>query len=350
MERRKEVRLEHIASEVGVSIVTVSNALKGKKGVSEELRNIICDTAARMGYRVEEAVQKKHASYTVGIAVAERYVKEFPSFYMDVYRCAAEELTKLGSMSVFEVISEEQEKRQSDPAAFSGVEISGIMLIGETDRKYVEVLKRACGLPMVCIDFYDVREDIEYVVTDNFGGMEQVTERLLDTGCKSVTFLGDPNRSGNVMDRYLGYCKALEKRGLRPEYLSCPLCGHSDEEKPEIKLPSVLPEAFVCENDACAGALLEKLSESGIEVADQVAVTGFGHKHSRMQAGADLTAYENDEKVLAHIGVRTLLRQLEGKKKTQGIRIVEGRIVRGSTAALSGGEERRAERREGKES
>ena len=33
MERRKEVRLEHIAEVVGVSIVTVSNALNGRKGV-----------------------------------------------------------------------------------------------------------------------------------------------------------------------------------------------------------------------------------------------------------------------------------------------------------------------------
>ena len=31
MEHRKEVRLENIAKEVGVSIVTVSNALKGTR-------------------------------------------------------------------------------------------------------------------------------------------------------------------------------------------------------------------------------------------------------------------------------------------------------------------------------
>ena len=54
MERRKEVRLENIAKEVGVSIVTVSNALKGKKGVSEELRNRIKETAVSMGYQMPE--------------------------------------------------------------------------------------------------------------------------------------------------------------------------------------------------------------------------------------------------------------------------------------------------------
>ena len=35
MGQKKEVKLEDIADSLGVSIVTVSNALKGKKGVSE---------------------------------------------------------------------------------------------------------------------------------------------------------------------------------------------------------------------------------------------------------------------------------------------------------------------------
>ena len=41
MGQKKEVKLEDIADSLGVSIVTVSNALKGKKGVSEGLRNRI---------------------------------------------------------------------------------------------------------------------------------------------------------------------------------------------------------------------------------------------------------------------------------------------------------------------
>ena len=74
MERRKEVRLEHIAEEVGVSIVTVSNALNGRKGVSEELRGRIRDTAAAMGYQMPKSEQKKRPGmHRIGVVVAERY-------------------------------------------------------------------------------------------------------------------------------------------------------------------------------------------------------------------------------------------------------------------------------------
>ena len=49
---RKEVRLADIAKQLGVSVVTVSNALAGQKGVSEELRTKIKQVAAEMGYQV----------------------------------------------------------------------------------------------------------------------------------------------------------------------------------------------------------------------------------------------------------------------------------------------------------
>ena len=58
--RKKEVKLEDIADSLGVSIVTVSNALKGKeRGVSEGLRNRIKEAAQRMGYKTPVYEEKK---------------------------------------------------------------------------------------------------------------------------------------------------------------------------------------------------------------------------------------------------------------------------------------------------
>ena len=52
---RKEVRLADIANQLNVSTVTVSNALTGQKGVSQELRERIKDTAVKMGYQPRTA-------------------------------------------------------------------------------------------------------------------------------------------------------------------------------------------------------------------------------------------------------------------------------------------------------
>ena len=47
-----KVRLADIAKKVGVSTVTVHNALAGNKGVSEELREKIQSVASEMGYQI----------------------------------------------------------------------------------------------------------------------------------------------------------------------------------------------------------------------------------------------------------------------------------------------------------
>ena len=54
-----KVRLADIAAQVGVSTVTVHNALTGQKGVSNELRARIQKVAAEMGYRPVSAARRQ---------------------------------------------------------------------------------------------------------------------------------------------------------------------------------------------------------------------------------------------------------------------------------------------------
>lgn len=53
--------MEDIARELNISIVSVSNALKNKKGVGEELRQTVKEKAAEMGYRLPESASEKEA-------------------------------------------------------------------------------------------------------------------------------------------------------------------------------------------------------------------------------------------------------------------------------------------------
>lgn len=216
MGRRKKVRLEQIAEAVGASIVTVSNALNDRKGVSEELRSRIKEKAIEMGYEASETpVQVKKKSYTIGVIVAERYVKEFPSFYMDIYKYVAQEATKRGNVTILEVADKTKEELAQEFNTFRDIDIAGIIIIGEMNRAYVNEVKKFHDIPIVCVDFYDTLEDIDYIVTDNFGGMEQMTEVLLKTGHEELAFVGTPQATGSIMDRYLGFTKAMTKWGKR---------------------------------------------------------------------------------------------------------------------------------------
>ena len=69
----KTGRLADIAERVGVSVVNVSKALSGQKGVREEMRAKIKGLADEMGYMpVHSERQEKAKSYTAGVITFEK--------------------------------------------------------------------------------------------------------------------------------------------------------------------------------------------------------------------------------------------------------------------------------------
>lgn len=333
MGKRKDVKLEDIANRLGVSIVTVSNALKGKKGVSDTMRSRILETAESMGYQVQKTEEKQESNtYMIGVAVAERYVKEFPSFYMDIYKYVAQETTRKGSLTVLEIVKERKETDFEAADIFSGVSIDGIILIGQMKKEYIEKMRESCKVPVVCVDYYDIDGDMDYVVTDGYNGMFQMTERLVKLGYRSFQFVGTPQATRNIMDRYMGYCKALEIYGLKSQQQNL---LHDRRSKGydyhlDVEVPEKLPEVFVCNCDKIAKTLIEKLAQKGIRVPEDVGVSGFDNFHAKIHDNLTLITYENDGKLIAQVSVNTLLRRLSGKD-AEGIRIVEGKLIEGNT-------------------
>ena len=84
----KSVRLSDIGARLNVSTVTVSKALSGQKGVSEEMRAKIVSLADEMGYVRTTSSEKneERSSYTIGVVVAERFLNESQSFYWKLYQ------------------------------------------------------------------------------------------------------------------------------------------------------------------------------------------------------------------------------------------------------------------------
>ena len=69
-----EVKLKDIANAVGVSTVTVSNALSGKKGVSGEMRDRIETVAQEMGYDLSR-YERKETGARIGVVASQHYLE-----------------------------------------------------------------------------------------------------------------------------------------------------------------------------------------------------------------------------------------------------------------------------------
>lgn len=335
MKERKEVKLSDIASALDVN---VSNALNNRKGVSEELRRKVKEKADELGYKLPDAKPKKENKfYSIGVMMAERYVVEFPSFYMDVYKQIAQVITKRGGYPLLDVVDKERESLKRTTKFFLNMEVDGILFVGRMDTGFIQEVRKQKKVPVVGIDFYDLAEDMDYVVTDNLHGMQEMTQILLDAGFKDILFMGSPHDSPGDMDRYMGYCKAMKSSGCQERIIRESIKYDRSHEF-EMELPSVLPEAFAVSHEKTAYMLIEKLTARGIRVPEDVSVVGFGH--SQQQWGEyELTTYESSEKHLAQAGIDTLMKMIQGRhadREKRYIRTVGGRVIVGNTVVTKG--------------
>lgn len=340
MAQKKVTKLQDIARELGISAVSVSNALNDKKGVGEELRCKVKEKAEELGYRIPKAVPKRETkAYSIGVMIAERYVKEFPSFYMDVYRQIAQAAAKKGSLTLLEIIDFGKEELQYQSDFFSNMKIDGILFLGEMNRNFIREVRSSKRVPVVGVDFYDLDEEMDYVVTDSFHGMQCMTQKLIDAGHEDIVFVGNPYATKSIMDRYMGYCKALKMNGI-DENAEKVIYDREDGQNGVIEfgLPDHMPTAFAANCDKCAYHLIDKLRKAGLRVPEDVSVVGFDHLEVMMPEGLTLTTYGSDKRALAQICLHTLIKKIEKNHDSdfvlEGIQMVDGQPVEGNFLPL----------------
>ena len=112
----ESARLKDIAEPLGVSEVSVSNALSGKKGVSDKLRSLILDKARELDFDLSRYDRKKNNSPMVGVIISKRYADQNNSFYRGLYQQLILEAAKEGVLVVPEIVCDEGEQAASESA------------------------------------------------------------------------------------------------------------------------------------------------------------------------------------------------------------------------------------------
>ena len=328
------VKLKDIAEALGVSAVTVSNALTGKKGVSEEVRDKIVKTAEEMGYDRSRYIKAEKRS-RIGVIIADKYMETGVSFYWAMYQMVAYAACGKAAVTIFEVLDDEGEAKKILPQMLRGRTVDGLVVIGKVSEPYVEKLLKKSGVPVVLLDFCVKHIPCDAVMSANYTGMYKVTRYLLEQGHREIAFAGSVAANENIMDRYYGYKKAMMEAGapVRKEWRL------EDRDLVsgivQIELPKKMPSAFVCNSDLTAGRLYDQLVKNGYSVPEDISVAGyddylFGHSFAEK-----LTTYHVDMKQMAEITVNLLMRKIRGDDTAYGIHIIDGVVVeRSSVRAL----------------
>lgn len=326
---QNKVRMADIAQRLGISVVSVSKALSGKDGVSDQMREKIKATAKEMGYsplRVRTAPQPIQRSGNIGILVPDRFFAD-NTFYAGLYRQVSIHCNEQGYSAMLEIVSYDAENRCIMPAMVQGHKVDGLIFLGEVHREYVQTVI-ASGLPYILLDFYDEQLNAASVTSDNISGGYHLTKHLLETGRKEIGFVGSIHATSSIMDRFLGYAKALLMHGIpiRMEWVLEDREANGDFT--QIQLPSVMPRAFLCSCDEIAHNLVEQLKQNGYRVPEDVAVAGYDDYQIAQFCNPTLTTYRVNISDMSYTCVSELVRSIRGAKPIIRNTVVKGCFVR----------------------
>ena len=326
-----KVRLVDIAEKVGVSSVTVHNALSGQKGVSAGMREKILKAAEEMGYRQEATAKKREQGtegfWKIGVIIAENYLAQYSTYYWKMYQELSLIATEKQCYTTIEVLKKDAERKTLElPQIVKNNGIDALIIIGEISRIYVRHLKKYLQKPIVFLDFYDNEIARDAVIADNFQGMYQMTELLFAQGIREIGFIGSIYATSSIMDRYCGFQKSvMEHRVQVPE--EWVIEDRDDLGQVGFELPRRLPEAFACNCDLVAGMLITKLKEQGYRVPEDISVTGFDNFLQPGYADMRITTYEINTRAMAKVALDKILKQLKNPDKGRNLEIISGRVI-----------------------
>ena len=185
----KKTTMSDIAAELGISTVTVSKALSGQKGVSEEMRQRIIDLAEERGYQ-KSFSSKLEENYKIGILIAGRYLGNIDSFYGHMYQIFSAKAGKIGSFTMLEVLSDEDEKNLVYPKLIGDGNVDAVVIMGALSEEYLNMLDDKMETPVFYMDFTDRNHKKDSVISGSYYGAYILTNYLFDKGHKDIGYVG----------------------------------------------------------------------------------------------------------------------------------------------------------------
>ena len=327
------VKMLDIATKLGVSVVTVSNALAGRDGVSEQMRRKICETAEKMGYKPSNTKSEKKRlampkiGKNVGILTSERFVGARGTFYWELTASISNQLSQLNVCTVYECVTADSEKNGILPNMVTDNKVDGIIVIGQVHRSYIDCLSKLT-MPLMFVDFYDNRYNIDSVISDSFNGGYMLTDHLVAKGHRKIGFFGTLNATSSINDRYLGYVKCIMENEL--EFRNEWIIGDRNERgilNDKIDFPDEMPTAFVCNCDETAFRVISALKSKGVRVPEDISVVGYDNYTVSSICIPTITTVEVDLDKMAEVSVDVMAKKLIDPTFTEGRRIISGKLI-----------------------
>jgi LacI family transcriptional regulator len=333
--------LEDIADKAGVSRSTVSRVINNKPNVRAEVRQRVLQIIEETGYEPHAAARSlaSHRSRLIGLVIP-RTVHTvftdpyFPRLTMGIAQaCNQYDYT----LSLFLLHTEDEERKLFPRIARPGLLDGAIVQVGQMSDELI-CRFAATDLPFVVAGRPVNTPEASYVDVDNVSGSFNAVSHLIHLGHSRIGTITGPLDTTAGQDRYEGYRRALQRRGLA---LNENLIAEGDYTETGAyyamqRLLAQKPDAVFTASDAMALGALRAIREANLSVPEDIAVVSFDDLPPATTVNPPLTTVRQPVRRMGLKLMETLLDIIEnGSHPPRRIVFDTELIIRGSCGSKS---------------
>ena len=301
--------MKKLADMFGVSVSTVSRALRNDRGISRDLTGRIRAAAAEGRYGA-----RRRAGRQICYVIDKRFFLLTNRFFNRVIEGIESESKSHGYAFQFHSLDPEEFSLASVPLR----NVAGIIITSCYHDEFIAEVKRA-GIPAVLIDYYLPAERISSVLVDNVNGIFAAAGYLASLGHRKVAYVkGDISEIG-ARDRLDGYLRAIDSFGLDsdPRLLiesDFSIKGAYAAVRRSLEAERRHPTAFLCVNDVVAMGAMEAIKSHGLTIPRDVSVMGFDDIDLASEVIPRISTMHIPKEILGKLAVRRLLQIVRGEE------------------------------------
>ncbi|WP_395065108.1 LacI family DNA-binding transcriptional regulator [Flavobacterium sp.] len=278
-----DTKLIDIATALGISITTVSKALKGYPDVGSKTREKVFEMAATLNYRpnLNAISLRTNETKTIGVIIPAMV----HHFFSSVLNGIIEEAERRGYLVITLQSSEKYELERKQIELLQIKRVDGILMSLSNETDDFSHITNAInnGISVVLFDKIAKLVNCSKVIINDRKAAYDATTFLINKGYKRIAHFRGSLVPQNSIDRFLGYKKALEDNGIPFDSRLVYMCNHNtDFEDGYDKAKQMMEDhndvdAVFAITDLVAIGIINYLNEAKIKVPDQIGVFGFSN-------------------------------------------------------------------------
>jgi LacI family transcriptional regulator len=348
----QSITAKDVAQTAEVSVGTVSRVFNNHTNVPESTRQRVLKAASELGYYGPGTGNKKGSQ--------PRAVKEIGFLYSPLHDAGivtanpfwshilagVEHATRTGNLRLtYRTISTLREDPNLLLTTIYEMRVGGLLLVGPIETSTIRAIQ-STQLPLVLVESFRPRLNIDCVGCDSFDGACQAVEYLVELGHREIAFIGGPAAEAqpqapiySVEQRALGYESVHHSVGL-PVKSELRERGDMTTEGGYAACLRLLKRAvpftaLFCANDMTALGAIKALREFGRDVPGDVSVIGFDDVDLAEHLTPALTTVRVPKERIGDTAVKVLMARVsEPDAAFQTTLLAVDLVKRGSVRAL----------------